>query len=55
MSTFLKRIPRGSLFLILILYNFLVYCSLEWNKLGSGGGKAIAEALKVNQTLQEIK
>jgi hypothetical protein len=29
--------------------------SLRWNKLGPEGGKAIAEALKVNQTIESIK
>jgi hypothetical protein len=29
--------------------------SLGWNKLGTEGGKAIAEALKVNQTVTNIK
>jgi hypothetical protein len=31
------------------------FCSLYGNELGLEGGKAIAEALKVNQTLQNIK
>ena len=29
--------------------------SLEWNKLGPEGGKAIGEALKVNTTVSNIK
>jgi hypothetical protein len=31
------------------------FCSLYWNNLGSEGGKAIAEALNVNQTVTNIK
>jgi hypothetical protein len=34
---------------------FLDLCSLERNELGPEGGTAIAEALKVNQTLQDIQ
>jgi hypothetical protein len=33
----------------------LELCSLDRNDLGPEGGKAIAEALKVNQTLQNIE
>jgi hypothetical protein len=54
-STFLKRIHRGSLFLIYFLCCFGLLRSLCENDLGPEGGKAIAEALKVNQTLQNIK
>jgi len=31
------------------------FCSLEYNKLGPEGGKAIGEALKVNQSVVNIK
>jgi hypothetical protein len=31
------------------------FCSLEWNNLGPKGGIAIAEALKVNTTITDIK
>jgi hypothetical protein len=54
-STFLKRIPRESLFLIYFLYWFWLLRSLWDNDLGPEGGKAIAEALKVNQTVTNIK
>jgi hypothetical protein len=37
------------------LYCFWLLCSLESNELGSEGGKVIAEALKVNKSLQNIK
>ena len=30
-------------------------CSLGWNKLGPEGGAAVAEALKVNDTITNIK
>jgi hypothetical protein len=36
------------------VYCFLVFCSLGANDLGPEGGKVIAEALKMNQTLQTI-
>ena len=32
-----------------------LYFSLYWNELGPEGGKAIGEALKVNQTVVDIK
>ena len=31
------------------------FCSLAWNKLGAKGGKAVAEALKVNTPITTIK
>jgi hypothetical protein len=54
-STFLNRIRRGSLFLTNVLSCFWLLCSLRLNELGPEGGKAIAEALKVNQTVTNIK
>jgi hypothetical protein len=53
--TILNRIHRGSLVLIFFLYCFLVFCSLWNNNLGPEGSKAIAEALKVNKSVQNIK
>ena len=35
-------------------YGF-TFCSLQQNKLGAEGGKAIAEALKVNTSITNIK
>jgi hypothetical protein len=31
------------------------FCSLGWNALGSEGGIAIADALKINTTITDIK
>ena len=31
------------------------FCSLKWNKLGAEGGKAIAGALKVNNSITTIE
>jgi hypothetical protein len=31
------------------------FCSLRWNELGPEGGIAIAEALKINKTITNIK
>ena len=31
------------------------FCSLAWNELGAEGGKAIAEVLKVNTSITNIK
>jgi hypothetical protein len=45
---------RGSLFLVFNLLRF-VLCSFNTNDLGPEGGKAIAEALTVNETVQNIK
>ena len=39
----------------LISLSFLFACSLYETKLGPEGGKALAEALKVNTTLQSIE
>jgi hypothetical protein len=41
--------------LLSILHCFLVFSSIGYNDLGSKGGKAIAEALKVNKSVQNIK
>ena len=32
-----------------------MYCSLDINKIGDEGGKAIGDALKTNTTLQKLK
>jgi hypothetical protein len=47
--------PAWILFLIIFLSGFWLLCSLEFNDLGPEGGKAIAEALKVNESVQNIK
>ena len=31
------------------------FCSLEYNQLGAEGGKTVAEALKVNTSITNIK
>ena len=31
------------------------FCSLKYNELGAEGGKAVAEALKVNTSITNIK